>query len=108
MIHDLLPINFVSQLIEPIRLLEDGIVNFKSANTEIVEGLEKIAIEVVLDLTSPFVVASYKVMNYVVRFHFVDVPFDEVVLVYNEGLLADILATSLVAHHVHIQAQVGI
>ena len=39
-VHDLLPIDLVSQLLEPVWFLEDSVVDFQSANAKVVQSLE--------------------------------------------------------------------
>ena len=108
MIHNFLPVDFVSQLLKSVRLLENGIVDFEGADAEIIEGLEKLAIKVELYLTIPLVVAFTEVMNNLIRLHLINVAFNYIVMIDNQGLLVDLIATNLVAAHIHVQAQVCI
>lgn len=45
MVHDLLPVDFVSELLESVGFLKDGIVNFESGHTELIQALEKLTID---------------------------------------------------------------
>ena len=108
MIHNFLPVDFVSQLLKSVRLLENGIVDFEGADAEIIEGLEKLAIKVELYLTIPLVVTFSEVMNDLIRLHLINIAFNYIVMIDNQGLLVDLIATNLVATHIHVQAQVCI
>ena len=108
MIQHFLSTYLFFHFIEPIRLLEDLVVHFQSSDTELIQLLEQLGIEVELDLSVAIDDSLAQLMDDVILRHCISILGDDIVFENDVYLGNDLVVWSLILDKHHIASQIRI